>query len=105
MKSYVWNKNRPKGYIVEGYLADECLTFCSSYMEGVETKFNHKPRNYSNVELNQENYLFSKWQVRHFGKREIKTIDEDSTLICDVQLQWGKHFCWIRIIIDKTIET
>ncbi|XP_073219685.1 uncharacterized protein [Cicer arietinum] len=38
MKSYVCNKSRPKGSIAEGYLVEECLTFCSRYLHsGVET--------------------------------------------------------------------
>ncbi|XP_060960875.1 uncharacterized protein LOC115723900 [Cannabis sativa] len=40
LKSYVRNKNKPEGCIAEGYLANECLTFCSRYIEGVETKIN-----------------------------------------------------------------
>lgn len=46
MKSYVRNRNRPEGSIAEGYLADECLTFCSRYLaETVETKMNRGKRN------------------------------------------------------------
>ncbi|GJS44251.1 transposase, Ptta/En/Spm [Tanacetum coccineum] len=41
LKSYVRNKSRPEGSIAEGYLIEECLTFCSRYMhEGVKTKLN-----------------------------------------------------------------
>ena len=40
------NRNYPEGSIVEGYLADECLTFCSRYLnDNVQTKFNKLPRN------------------------------------------------------------
>lgn len=45
LKSYVRNKAQPEGSIAEGYLADECLTFCSRYFEGVETRFNRPQRN------------------------------------------------------------
>ncbi|GLT99571.1 hypothetical protein SLE2022_170030 [Rubroshorea leprosula] len=45
LKSYVRNLRYPKGSIVEGYLAQECLTFCSRYLSGVETKFNQLMRN------------------------------------------------------------
>ena len=51
MKSYVHNRaepegNRaePEGSIAEGYLAEECLTFCSRYLEGIETRFNQLGR-------------------------------------------------------------
>lgn len=30
----------------EGYLLEECLTFCSRYMDDVETKFNKQDRIY-----------------------------------------------------------
>ena len=40
------NKNRPEGSIVEGYLAEECMTFCSRYLGGIETRFNRVGRNF-----------------------------------------------------------
>ena len=40
LKSYVRNRAAPKGFIAEGYIVEECLTFCLQYMEGVETIFN-----------------------------------------------------------------
>lgn len=40
LKSYVRNKAHPEGCIAEAYLADECMTFCSRYIEGFETKHN-----------------------------------------------------------------
>ncbi|KAF7835508.1 uncharacterized protein G2W53_010367 [Senna tora] len=45
LKSYVCNKVRPEGSIAEGYLAEECLTFCSRYLKNILTKFNKPPRN------------------------------------------------------------
>ncbi|XP_060974580.1 uncharacterized protein LOC133039684 [Cannabis sativa] len=78
LKSYVRNKSKPEGCIVEGYLADECLTFCSRYMEGVETKFNRQPRNYSNSEQNREMLPIFQTTGRHLGKIDTKTLDEDT---------------------------
>ena len=40
------NKSRPKGSIVEGYIAEECATFCSRYLHDVETKHDCEKRNY-----------------------------------------------------------
>ncbi|GKB28264.1 hypothetical protein Tco_0867665 [Tanacetum coccineum] len=40
LKNYVRNKAKLEGSIVEGYVADEALNFCSHYILGVETKFN-----------------------------------------------------------------
>lgn len=45
LKSYVRNKARPEGCIAEAYLADECMTFCSRYLQGFETKHNRPSRN------------------------------------------------------------
>ena len=46
LNTYVGNKARPEGSIAEGYLANECVTFCSRYLREVETKFNREERNY-----------------------------------------------------------
>ncbi|XP_074297821.1 uncharacterized protein LOC141628602 [Silene latifolia] len=45
LKSYVTNKAQPQGSIAEGYTLEETLTFCSRYLEGVETIFNRTKRN------------------------------------------------------------
>ncbi|XP_052732434.1 uncharacterized protein LOC128196236 [Vigna angularis] len=44
LKSYVRNKAQAEGSIAEGYLAEECLTFCSRYLDGIETVFNRLRR-------------------------------------------------------------
>ncbi|XP_071714685.1 uncharacterized protein [Rutidosis leptorrhynchoides] len=47
LKSYVRNKSKPEGSIVEGYLAEECLSFCSMYLDSdVETIHNKSSRNH-----------------------------------------------------------
>ncbi|XVE92524.1 hypothetical protein REPUB_Repub01dG0104600 [Reevesia pubescens] len=51
LKNYVKNRNYPEGSIAEGYIADECITHCSRYFEGVETRFNRIIRNDDGVEL------------------------------------------------------
>lgn len=50
LKTYVRNKAHPEGSIAEGYLADECLIFCSRYLNQIETKFNREERNYDRGE-------------------------------------------------------
>jgi hypothetical protein len=45
LKRYVRNRLRSEGSIAEAYVADECLTFCSKYMDDVDTRFNREPRN------------------------------------------------------------
>lgn len=44
LKSYVRNKARPEGSIAEGYLMEEILTFCSRYLDNIETRLNRRPR-------------------------------------------------------------
>lgn len=39
LKKYVRNRSRPEGSIAEGYIIEECLSFCSMYLsDGVELK-------------------------------------------------------------------
>ncbi|XP_039134115.1 uncharacterized protein LOC120271498 isoform X3 [Dioscorea cayenensis subsp. rotundata] len=45
LKSYVRNRSRPEGSIAEGYIAEECITFCSRYFEGINIRFCKLPRN------------------------------------------------------------
>ena len=35
LKGYVRNRSRPEGCIVESYIAEEAIDFCSEYMIGV----------------------------------------------------------------------
>lgn len=44
-KSYVRNKNRPEGSIAEGYIIEECMFFCSRYLNDMETRYNQLERN------------------------------------------------------------
>ncbi|XP_072074365.1 uncharacterized protein [Arachis hypogaea] len=49
LKSYVRNKSRPEGSIAEGYLVEECLTFCSRYLSpDVDTRLSRRTQNYDN---------------------------------------------------------
>ena len=57
-KSLVRNRAQPEGSIAKGYIANECLTFCSRYLKCVETKFNHPQRNFDHVD-DGENFIFS----------------------------------------------
>ena len=36
LKVYVRNKARPEGSIAEGYIDNECLSFCSLYYNDIE---------------------------------------------------------------------
>ncbi|CAN6715805.1 unnamed protein product [Malus baccata var. baccata] len=45
LKRYVCNKGRPDGSIAKAYLVDECLSFCSMYLRGVESRRTRRGRN------------------------------------------------------------
>ena len=46
LKEYVRNKAHPEGSIAEGYIIDECLSFCSMYLAGAtESKRTRLGRN------------------------------------------------------------
>ncbi|KAL4385879.1 hypothetical protein GQ457_09G021950 [Hibiscus cannabinus] len=62
LKYFVRNRAHPEGSIAEGYLSYECLTFCSRYLEGIETIFNGLGRNNDGEEnsyLGSEVTIFS----------------------------------------------
>ncbi|XP_077232589.1 uncharacterized protein LOC143869927 [Tasmannia lanceolata] len=82
LKSYVRNRSRPEGSIAEGYLANECLTFCSRYLQSVETRFNRPLRNDDNRAhaLEEEVWGVFKHTSRLFGGPVIDDLDE-ATLI------------------------
>lgn len=50
LQDYVRNRARPEGSIAEGYIAEESLTFCSMYLNDIETIFTRPERNYDGGE-------------------------------------------------------
>ena len=64
LKSYVYNRAHVEASIAEGYIAEECLIFCSRYLESVETVFNRPIRNVddatgamSNIQLDSTEWV------------------------------------------------
>uniref|UniRef100_A0A0A9FUY2 DUF4218 domain-containing protein n=1 Tax=Arundo donax TaxID=35708 RepID=A0A0A9FUY2_ARUDO len=49
LKGYVMNKAQPEGSIAEGYISEECLTFCSRFLEDIGTKLNRPERHESSA--------------------------------------------------------
>ena len=50
LKGTVCNKAQPEGSIVEGYIVDDCMTFCSRWFsKDTETRFNKDERNQDKV--------------------------------------------------------
>ncbi|KAH1039864.1 hypothetical protein J1N35_041607, partial [Gossypium stocksii] len=78
LKSYYRNKHYSEGSIAEGYLAEECMTFYSRYLEDVETIWNRPSRNAGLNDLNlAETYLFQSYGEQ-ISKVEITELDERS---------------------------
>ena len=84
LKSYIRNRSRPVGTIAEGYLVEECLVFCSSYMnDGVKTRFSRYGKNGDMVTTyNETSFIFPKLDHPIVGKRRNKgksfTLDHES---------------------------
>ena len=57
LKRYVCNKARPEGSISGAYIVNECLTFCSMHLTGIETKFDKKKINIDKSHGEQEDGL------------------------------------------------
>lgn len=45
LKRFVRNKSCLEGSVAEAYIAAECLTFCSQYLDDIVTRYNRPPRN------------------------------------------------------------
>ena len=59
LKGYVTNKARPEGSIAKAYIVNECLTFVSMYLRGIETKYNKDECNYNGRNYDEEDSKFS----------------------------------------------
>ncbi|KAL5764358.1 hypothetical protein ACOSQ2_016952 [Xanthoceras sorbifolium] len=85
LKAYVRNKAHPEGSIAEGYTDHECLSFCSMYFRGIETRFNQPERNYYGDQANQMKHLsVFKPTVRLLGA----AIQDELTLSDWAKIRW-----------------
>ncbi|XP_062213779.1 uncharacterized protein LOC133914774 [Phragmites australis] len=57
LKALVRNRARPEGCIAEGHKAEECLTFCSRFLDGT-TRFTRPSRNPDPSDKAKDMYLF-----------------------------------------------
>ncbi|XP_050229228.1 uncharacterized protein LOC126678370 [Mercurialis annua] len=79
LKLLIRNMAKLEGSIAEGYIADECLTFCSRYLVGVDTKFNQPPRNDDGCSENATTYGLKIFKTigRPIGKSEYLWLEDD----------------------------
>ncbi|KAK9073871.1 hypothetical protein SSX86_006465 [Deinandra increscens subsp. villosa] len=81
LKSYVRNRSKPEGSIAEGYLAEECLSFCSWYLSSdVETIHNKTSRNYDEGGYEDVLPIFS-MSGRPIGATGVEALDHDTLSI------------------------
>ena len=85
LKNFVRNRARPEGSIVEAYVASDMLTFCSRYMEDVETKFNQNDDSGGEGEVVGDLSIFMHG-VTLIGSNRIQYIEDSvlNKLICYV---------------------
>ncbi|XP_062080241.1 uncharacterized protein LOC133784996 [Humulus lupulus] len=85
LKKYVKNKARPEGSIAEGYIITEALNFCSMYLRGMETRFNHPERNPDYLGIRKQSTLsIFNMPTRPFGRQSSITLTQDQR----TQVQW-----------------
>ena len=58
LKKYVRNRAQLEGSIAKAYIVNEDLTFCSMYLNGIETRFNKLERNWVEDEDNNIKKIF-----------------------------------------------
>jgi hypothetical protein len=52
LKGYARNKAHPEGSIAEGYISEECMTFCSRFFQDVDTKLT-RPEHHESASVNE----------------------------------------------------
>lgn len=76
LKGYVHNKARPEGCIAERYIDNECLQFCSMYLNNVETIFNKVERNNEVMNNNIKISVFTS-RGRPIGKPKYYVLSDE----------------------------
>ncbi|XP_028087696.1 uncharacterized protein LOC114288392 [Camellia sinensis] len=91
LKGFVANKAHPEGSIAEAYIFKECTTFCSMYLDGVETLFNRPERNYDVGDRGPGLAVFTQ-TVRPFG---LMTRASDVS-VAERELAHWEHKNWLH---------
>ena len=102
LKGFVRTKSHPEGSIVEGYVFDESLTYCSRYLQGCETRFNRKCRT-DVPEPNVSTMPFFTNKGRFLAGKHIVTLDHKSWLQAHryVLFNYDNIDSYLRYFISK----
>ncbi len=99
LKGYVRNKSHPEGSIAEGYISEECMTFCSRFLEDVDTKLNRPERHESAAVIEPPSGLslfgkidYSKkgFTIETLSASEMQQIRHYLLINCDEATTWVK---------------
>ncbi|XP_059644873.1 uncharacterized protein LOC132286536 [Cornus florida] len=78
LKLCLRNKARPEGSIAEAYVDSECVTFCSKFLGGIETRFNREERNSErDCNNNWSTILDLKQVVRPLGAQNLEILPRE----------------------------
>lgn len=77
LKGMVSNRAHPEGSIAEAYIMKECSTFCSMYLNGIETRFNREERNYDGERQFADRYSIFSSRFRAFGHKNDVILTQD----------------------------
>jgi hypothetical protein len=99
LKGYVRNKAHPEGSIAEGYILEECMTFCCRFVEDIETKLDRPMRHEGSVVneppagsniLGSIDYSKKGCKLRHLAKSEMLRMRHYILSNCDEAVSWIK---------------
>nr|XP_009800440.1 PREDICTED: uncharacterized protein LOC104246330 [Nicotiana sylvestris] len=114
LKSYVRNRAYPEGSIAEAYIANECMTFCSRYLEGVDSRSYCSKKCSEEIEheTSKEECLFPT-VGESYGRVDVFELDEKTWLqphrhvlfnceehIAEIKRAHRKH-CLTRYQLDR----
>ena len=91
LKSYVRNKAYPEGSIAEGYIAEESLTFCSRYLDSVETVFTRPARNIDDAKGSITNITLDPISLMQAHRYVLFNNDEVRTMLEYVFWHYDRH--------------
>nr|XP_025650886.1 uncharacterized protein LOC112747020 isoform X1 [Arachis hypogaea] len=101
LKSYVRNKAQPEGSIAQGYLMEEILTFCSRYLENIETRWN-RPRRVDDEPTHEESNPWLDTLFPQVGKP--LGVSSYFTLTATEKLQAHRHVLTNCSIVDNYLQ-
>jgi hypothetical protein len=89
LKNFVRNRTKPEGSIAEAYVASDALTFCSRYMEDMDTRFISEDDSGGEVPLPDDIAVFQHG-VTLVGGNRVQYIEDD---LMDKLVWYVLHNC------------